>query len=289
MLPSRWRSEPEVIEAEPEPELIEPEVIEPEPEPELPEPELPEEEPEPELVTEAPNYVESAEPLTTSLAAFQPATEDEPAEPDVDRDGADALAAAVAASAATGRKGARRRGGSRGTRRTPAGRRTDPKRTARGTAQARPKAATRKERKAERTQGKARKGGLAVRVLAIAIPVAAFAAAFILGAGSRAHDPPPARLATGSAQHGSATVASMATVPAPAKLVVVHHPAKKTKSKPAHKAATVTHSTATSTPSSSTPPASTPPAPTHSTVTTTQGSGGSSVTTNGSGTSSGSG
>ena len=116
---------------------------------------------------------------------------------------------------------------------------------------------TRKERKAERTQGKARKGGLPVRVLAIAIPVAAFAAAFILGAGSRAHDPPPARLATGSAQHGSATVASMATVPAPAKLVVVHHPAKKTKSKPAHKAADVhAHSTATSAPSSSTPPAS---------------------------------
>ena len=223
------------------------------------------------------------------MAAFQPTTVDEPAEPGVDRDGADALAAAVAASAATGRKGARRRGGSRGTRRAPAGRRTDPKRTA-GHRQARPKAATRKERKAERTQGKPRKGGLTVRVLAIAIPVAAFAAAFILGAGSRAHDPAPARLATGSAQHGSATVASMATVPAPAKLVVVHHPAKKTKSKPAHKAATVTHSTATSAPSSSTPPASTPPAaPTHSTVTTTQGSGGSSVTTNGSGTSSGSG
>ena len=99
-------------------------------------------------------------------------------------------------------------------------RRTDPKRAARGTAEARPKPTTRKERKAERKQGKARKGGLAVRVLAIAIPVAAFAAAFILGAGSRPHDPAPARLATGSAQHGSATVASMATVPAPAKLVV---------------------------------------------------------------------
>ena len=179
------------------------------------------------------------------------------------------MAAAVAASAATGRRGARRRG---------------------GTAEARPKPTTRKERKAERKQGKARKGGLAVRVLAIAIPVAAFAAAFILGAGSRPDDPAPARLATGSTQHGSATVASMATVPAPAKLVVQHHPAKKTKSKPAHKAATATHPTATSAPSSGTPQASPPAAaPTHSTVVTTQGSGGSSVTTNGSGTSSGSG
>lgn len=149
---------------------------------------------------------------------------------------------------------------------------------------------TRKERKAQRKEGKARKGGLAVRTLAIAIPVAAFAAAFILGAGSRQNDPPPARLATGSAQHSSATVTSVTTVPAPAKLTVQRHPVKKAKSKPAHKATAATHSTATSPPSSSTPPASPPQAaPTHSTVTTTHGSGGSSVTVNGTGTSSGSG
>ena len=204
-------------------------------------------------------------PLTTSLAAFQPESEEASDEPDVHRDEADALAVAVAASAAAGRKGAHGRRGvrsTRGTRRAPAGRRTDPRRAGRGTAEARPKGATRKERRAQRKEGKARKGGLAARTLAIAIPIAAFAAAFILGAGSRPHNPAPARLATGSAQHGSATVAAMATVPAPAKLTVHRHPVKRTKSKPAHKPATAT---------------------------TTQGSGGSSVTTSGSGTSSGSG
>ncbi|HEX3689041.1 MAG TPA: hypothetical protein VHV28_05065, partial [Solirubrobacteraceae bacterium] len=125
------------------------------------------------------------------------------------------------------------------------------------------------------------------RVIAIAIPVAAFAAAFVLGAGSRPHNPTPAHLATASGQHGSATVASMATVPAPAKLTVQRHPAKKTKAK----AAPATHTTATSHAPVSAPPASStpPPAPSHSTVTTTDGSGGSSVTTSGTGTTSGSG
>ena len=75
----------------------------------------------------------------------------------------------------------------------PAGRRTDPKRTAAGTPEAQRPA--RSARPSAR-RASARKGGLVVRMLAIAIPVAAFAAAFILGAGSRPHDPAPAHLAT---------------------------------------------------------------------------------------------
>ncbi|MFZ1996832.1 MAG: hypothetical protein WAU75_22145 [Solirubrobacteraceae bacterium] len=225
-----------------EPELIEAE------------PDLADDELEP--LAHAPTHTEGLEPLTTSLAAFGPATEElpiEPIEPHTDRDEADVLAAAVAASAVAGRRGPGRRG-------------------------------------TERTEGKPRTGGVIARVLAIAIPVAAFAAAFILGAGSRPHKPAPSHLATASGQHGSATVASVATVPAPAKLVVKRHPVKKAKAKPAHTAALAAHSTAASSSptisrQASTPP---PPLPTHSTVTTTQGSGGSSVTS-GTGTTSGSG
>ncbi len=141
----------------------------------------------------------------------QPATEDAPpVQPGVDRDDADALAVAVAASAAAG---ARAVSGARSPRLWPRRHAGAPRRA-----------------QAEERKANAQRAALAARVLAITIPVAAFAVAFILGAGSRPHDPPPAQLATGSAQHGSATVASMATVPAPAKLTVHRHPAKKTKS-----------------------------------------------------------
>jgi tetratricopeptide (TPR) repeat protein len=234
-----------------------------------PEPEAPvlETEPpmelEPEVRAEAPTFIEGVEPLATSLAAFQPATEETPAEPAVERDEADALAAAVAASAATSRTGAGRRAPGN----------------------------SRKERKAQRTQGKARRGGLIARTLAIAIPVAAFAAAFILGAGSRPHLPAASHLAPAANQHGSATVSSVAAVPSPARLSIQHHAAKKAKSKPAHRHATATHGTPASHPAPSTSSAasSPPPATTQSVPPPVNGSGGSAVTTNGTGTTSGSG
>ena len=144
----------------------------------------------------------------------------------------------------------------------------------------------------ERAEKTSRTGGFLRRTLGFGLPVAAFAAAFILGVASRPHKPAPAQLATASSHTGaSATVAKVSPVPTPSKLVVVkHHGVHKTKPKAVHRTPATTHSTSPTTPAAGDPTASPPPsAPAHGTTTTSSGSGGSSVSTNGTGTASGTG
>ena len=130
------------------------------------------------------------------------------------------------------------------------------------------------------------------KALAFGLPVAAFAAAFVAGVASRPHASAPPHPATTSSQAGlSATVARMTSVPKPSKLVVVKHsPAHRSKPKAAHKTVAATHHAANP-PQVSSPPATStpPPAPAQGTTITSNGSGGSSVSINGTGTTSGSG
>jgi hypothetical protein len=190
----------------------------------------------------------------------------------VDPAGADLLAAELSQRATA-------------SRRSPAGRSGTGTRATRGSA-------SRGAEPQERANKPSRSGGLLRRVLGFGLPVAAFAAAFILGAASRPHHPAPAHLATASSRTAaSATVSKVSPVPAPAKLIVAKHRAvHKSKPKPANRTAVATHGTTTARPTASDPPASpAPAAPAAPAPTITPGSGGSSVSTNGTGTASGTG
>jgi hypothetical protein len=242
------------------------------------------------------------------VAEHEPPAEHEPAGPEVDDAAADALAAAVATSAIAGeppfvdpagadllaaelsQRAAAPRHVPAGRTRGRAPRPPASRRDRAGRGRSGRHAATPVPDEAEAKPSRAR--GLLRRTLGFGLPVAAFAAAFILGVASRPHNAPPPHLATASSRTAaSATVTKVSPVPSPAKLVVVRHrAAHRSKPKTVHGTAAATHAVTPVTPAASAPVTSSQAAaPAHSSPAPSPGSGGSSVSTNGTGTASGSG
>jgi hypothetical protein len=140
-----------------------------------------------------------------------------------------------------------------------------------------------------------RSGGVLRKMLGIVVPVVAFGAAFLGGAATRTPAPAPEQIApAANVARSSVTVGSMTPLPRPAKLIVKHQPAHK-RAKP-KTAATHTSSPAATpaqpvvqAPVSSAPPPPTGTTSTDKTTTVTNGSGGTSVSSRGTGTASGTG
>jgi hypothetical protein len=109
------------------------------------------------------------------------------------------------------------------------------------------------------------------RVLGVALPVVAFAVAFLAGSATKDKEPSPSRLApAANLSRPSVTVAGVAHVPKPAELSKPGRAHRKPKHKPAAHPPAVVHTVAPARPVFRSPPRRVPPA---SSTTTTSGSG----------------